>query len=516
MKVAFRTDASWVIGTGHVMRCMTLADELRDRGAEVRFICREHPGHLVSLLREAGYPAAGLPVPVNSIAAVRANSEDYASWLGLEQSEDAQQTLEALDDFKPDWMVVDHYGLDATWERLLRPKVGRVFVIDDLANRPHECDLLLDQNLYVDMESRYTGLLPRHARQLLGPRFALLRPEFRKARESLRERDGTVRRILIFFGGVDSTQETEKALETLQNLNRPDIAVDIVAGCSNPRADDILTKCSKMPNVMFHRQVANMAELMARSDFSLGAGGTSHWERCCVGLPTAVTVVAANQSKTTCDLAARGILLALGSAAEDGVARYRVVLETVLGMLGREKLHALQSASLALVDGRGADRVALSMCDEPVQLRHATVEDADKAWPWRNHTRTRQYSLNKNTVTHAEHLSWWNRSLNDASRVLLIGSRCGLDVGVLRYDFGKEGEAVVSVYLDPDLHRQGLGVALLEAGNKWMMQHYPGVSELHAQILPENEASKRAFEAVGFHFRRGYWIWNTNQTKTKK
>lgn len=514
MRVAVRADASLQIGTGHIMRCKTLADELRGRGADVRFICREHPGHLVSLLRDAGYPIAVLPASATAGSVQNAARDDYAAWLGVGQSEDAAQTLDALGDFRPDWLVVDHYGLEVKWERLLRPEVGRVFVIDDLANRPHDCDLLLDQNLYADMESRYTGLLPHHVRPLLGPRFALLRPEFRKARESLRKRDGTVKRILIFFGGVDLTQETEKALEALRQLNRPDIAIDVVVGCGNPRADDILTMCSNMPNVLFHRQVANMAELMARSDFSLGAGGTSHWERCCVGLPTAVTIVAANQSKTTRDLEAKGVLLALGSAAVDGAAHYRVVLETVLDTHGREKLHALQSASLALVDGRGADRAALSMCDEPVQLRHATVEDADKVWPWRNHARTRQYSLNQEFVTHAEHLAWWTCSLNDVNRALLIGSRCGLDIGVLRYDLGAEGEAVVSVYLDPDLHRQGLGVALLEAGKKWMVQHYPRVSELRAMIVPENEASKRAFEAAGFRFRRGYWIWNTNQTKT--
>lgn len=499
------------------MRCKTLADKLRSCGAEVRFICREHPGHLIQLVRNAGYFTAVLPTSRISSRSIRDISwDDYAAWLGAEQSEDAQQTLEELRNFWPDWLVVDHYGLDATWERLIEPQVGNVLVIDDLANRPHDCDVLLDQNLYTDMERRYSGMVPVHTRQLLSPRFALLRPEFRKERELLRKRDGAVRRILVFFGGVDPTGETGKVLEALQNLNRPQIVIDVVVGGSNPRADDIHTKCSKMPNVTFHRQVSNMAELMAASDFSLGAGGTSQWERCCVGLPTAVTIVAANHSKITRDLVARGVVLGLGFAAEDGSARYCEVLETVFDTADREKLHALQSASLALVDGRGADRVALSMCDEPVQLRQATLEDADKVWLWRNHTRTRTSSINQKAITQAEHLAWWNRSLNNVSRVLLIGSRCGLEVGVLRYDLIREGKAIVSVYLDPDLHRQGLGVALLEAGNKWMLQHCPRVSELQAQILPENERSKRAFEAAGFHFRHGYWIWDTNQTKTKR
>lgn len=511
MKVVFRADASLLMATGHVMRCKTLADGLRGRGAEVRFICREHPGHLIRLLRDDGYPCAVLPAPANSECAQDAGRDGHAARPGVEPSEDARQTLEALGGFRPDWLIVDHYGLDAAWERQFRPAVGRIFVIDDLADRPHDCDLLLDQNLHAAMDQRYTGLLPRHARQLLGPRFALLRPEFHKARASLRKRDGTIRRVLIFFGGVDLTQETEKSLEALRRLNRPDVAVDVVVGCGNPRADDISAKCSKMPNVMFHRQVANMAELMARSDFSFGAGGSTHWERCSVGLPTAVTVTAANQSTVTRDLAERNAVLLLGPSAAVDVARYQSVLDN----LPVEQLAALQAASLVLADGRGADRVALSLCDEPVQLRRATVDDADKAWPWRNHARTRQYSANRDFVPLDEHRAWWQRSVSDACRVLLIGSRGGLDIGVLRYDIGGEGEAVVSVYLDPELHGQGLGVALLKAGSKWMMQHYPRVPELRANIVPENEASRRAFEAAGFRFLRGYWSWNSDQTMTE-
>jgi UDP-2,4-diacetamido-2,4,6-trideoxy-beta-L-altropyranose hydrolase len=512
MKAAIRTDASLLIGTGHVMRCMTLADALRGRGAEVRFICREHPGHLIRLLREAGYPTAALPTRATGGSTPDSGRDDHAAWLGVEQPEDAGQTLEALSDFRPDWLIADHYGLDAAWERLLRPRVGRIFAIDDLADRPHDCDLLLDQNLHAEMESRYTGLLPRHARRLLGPRFALLRPEFRKARESLRKRDGTVRRILVFFGGVDSTRETEKAMEALRQAQRPDIAVDVVVGANNPRAEEIRTQCDKMPSFTFHRQAANMAALMAASDFSFGAGGSTHWERCSVGLPAAVTVTAANQSAVTRYLAERRVVMALGPSAAVDVARYRSVLES----LTKEQLVALQAAGFALVDGRGADRVTLSTCDEPVQLRRATIVDSGKVWPWRNHARTRQYALDKNVVSRAEHSSWWNRSMNDVSRVLLIGSRCGLDVGVLRYDLGGKSEAVVSIYLDPDLHGQGLGVALLQAGNEWMTQHCPGVSELRAQILPENEASKRAFEAAGFAFRDECWVWSPNRAKIKR
>jgi len=509
VKVVFRVDASLNLGSGHVMRCRTLADALRGGGAEVRFVCREYPGHLIRLLRDDGYTCAVLPTP-EAGGPVR-NAGRNAALPGVELSVDARQTLEALGDFRPDWLVVDHYGLDAAWERHFKTAVERIFVIDDLADRLHDCDLLLDQNPYVDMDKRYTGLLPRHARQLLGPRYALLRPEFRKARASLRARDGTIRRILISFGGVDLTQETEKALDALRQLKRQDITVDVVVGDGNPRADDISAQCSKMPNVTFHQQVSNMAELMARSDFSLGAGGSTHWERCCVGLPAAVTVTAANQAALTRDLAERHVVLEAGTSDTMDASRYR----SLLNNLPKELLVALQTACFALVDGRGVARVALSLCDEPVRLRRAALEDADQALSWRNDIRTRKHSLNREPVTPAGHLSWWTRSLGDVGRVLLIGVRCGLDIGVLRYDLGADSVAVVSVYLDPDLHGQGLGVALLRAGNQWMMRHCPRVSELRAKIVPQNEASRRAFEAAGYRFLRGYWRWNTNQAMTE-
>ncbi len=502
MKAAIRADASSVIGSGHVMRCKTLADTLRGLGVEVRFICREHAGNLISLLRAANYRTAVLPAPAAWRAGSDAVEADYAAWVGAEQSVDAEQTLEALRDFNPDWLVVDHYGLDATWESLVRPQVGHIFTIDDLANRHHDCDLLLDQNFFAVMENRYAGLIPHQARQLLGPRFALLRPEFERARATLRKRDGTVRRVLVFFGGVDRTEETGKVLEALHNC--PDIALDVVVGGANPRADAIEAQCGGEGKVTFHRQVSNMADLMTAADFSFGAGGTSHWERCCLGLPAAVTVVAPNQSDTTRDLAERGVVLMSGFGARISVSRYRSILDT----LTSEQLLAMQSAALALVDGRGAERVALSLCLEPVVLRRAGAEDAVRAWSWRNHPSTRRQSSDPRTVTLPEHIVWWKNSLENPGRVLLIGSQSGVEVGVLRYDNGGQGRAVASIYVDPALHGLGLGVSLLKAGQEWLAAHQPEVREIEAVILPDNVPSQRAFAKAGFRFQHNRWVWN--------
>jgi UDP-2,4-diacetamido-2,4,6-trideoxy-beta-L-altropyranose hydrolase len=316
MRVAIRTDASSRIGSGHVMRCKTLAEELRSRGAEVRFICREHPGNLIQLLRSSGHLVSVLPASKASRIARREHAHDYALWLGVAHSEDAARTLEALGDFTPDWLVVDHYGFDAAWERLLRPHVGGILVIDDLANREHDCDLLLDQNLHADMSERYAGLTPAHAMLLLGPKFVLLRPEFQKARATLRARDGSVRRILVFFGGVDSTRQTEKVLAIIGQLRRPEITWDVVVGAQNPRAKAIELLCREISNTNFHCQITNMAELMVYADLAVGAGGSASWERCALGLPAILLSTADNQRETTAALEQAGAVWHLGKPSD--------------------------------------------------------------------------------------------------------------------------------------------------------------------------------------------------------
>jgi len=311
MNVVIRTDASHRIGTGHVMRCLPLADVLRGTGAAVSFICREHAGDLCHLIEQKGYAVHRLPCsePETGIG-----GNEYLKWLAVSQEEDARQTATALQQEreKPRWLIVDHYALDKKWEKAMRLHTERIMVIDDLANRRHDCDLLLDQNLYEDLQTRYDDLLPPGCQKLLGPTYALLRPEFLQARQSLRERDGTVRRLLIFFGGVDPTNETAKALEAVKLLNRPEITVDVIVGAANPHADQHRKQCDDLTNITVHGQVKNMAELMANADLAIGAGGTTTWERCCLGLPTITIVIADNQQEMIETIAGRGAVWNMG------------------------------------------------------------------------------------------------------------------------------------------------------------------------------------------------------------
>ncbi len=355
MKIAIRTDASLLIGSGHVMRCKTLADELRKNGADILFICRDHPGNLVMLLTDDGYSVT-LLLPPNLSDVVQADkSDDYATWLGVEQSEDAEQTLEALVNFHPDWLVVDHYGLDEYWEKKLRKHVGKIFVLDDLADRPHECDVLLNQNLLDGRANAYQGLVPHHCRKLLGPRFALLRPEFRKARETLRERNGTIGRILVFFGGVDPTGETIKALEALEMLGRPDIVVDVVVGSNNTRGDEIVALCRSMSNVTFHQQISNMAELMSSADLGIGGGGTASWERCCVGLPSMIITLSANQDPIAKAISGAKAAFYLGASPNVQAVE---IENFVRNLTHRQNLLIEASVrSKVLVDACGSERI---------------------------------------------------------------------------------------------------------------------------------------------------------------
>ncbi|QMV41661.1 UDP-2,4-diacetamido-2,4,6-trideoxy-beta-L-altropyranose hydrolase [Cohnella cholangitidis] len=282
-KAFIRADASLAIGTGHVMRCLVIADGLKREGFEVSFICRETEGNMDGYIESRGFAVFRLPME---------NSPDQSDTL-----RDAEFTIQIIANFPetPDWLIVDHYGIDKKWESVVKPFVGRMLIIDDLANRPHIGDMLLDQNISDPAKNRYGELVPEKCIQLLGPRYLLLKPSFYEARRTLRTRNGKMNRLLVFFGGSDPTNETAKALDALQSMDLAFIKVDIVIGQINNNRAVLEQRCGMIPNIELHVQVENMDEFIVRADFALGSGGVAMWERCYLGLPSAVTIVADNQ-----------------------------------------------------------------------------------------------------------------------------------------------------------------------------------------------------------------------------
>lgn len=352
MNILFRADASTQIGTGHIMRCLTMAAEMRQEQAEVFFICRELQGHLCGCLERENIPVFRLGCP-ELIEAKKHYSDQHS--IGWE--DDAEEVIQILKkeffkrNLEIDWLIVDHYDLDKQWEKKMRPFVKKIMVIDDLADRFHDCDLILDQNLCVNMEQRYDGLVPEGCIKLLGPKYALLRPEFKEAREKLRKRNGPVKRILVFLGGSDPSNETVKVLKAIEMLGRCDIAVDVIAGISNPQKEQVKEFCNSMPNTYYYCQVDNMAEFMAQADLAVGAGGSTAWERCCLGLPTLTIITAKNQEETTRALALTGATLNLGYCHEITSAEISQVLNLLIS--NEFLLNNMQNAALSVIPGIG-------------------------------------------------------------------------------------------------------------------------------------------------------------------
>lgn len=364
-KILIRTDSSVQIGTGHIMRCLTLADELRGHGAEAVFVCREFDGNLCGYIEEKGYIVHRLPVSNEREHNIEGNLK-HAAWLGVDWQTDAGQIEEIIKDLDtpPDWLVVDHYALDEKWEGYLRPYCKKIMVIDDLADRAHDCDLLLNQNFYENLESRYNGLVPPSCKKLFGPKYALLRPEFREARKNLRKRDGHVRRIMIFFGGSDPSNETAKALEAIRMLNKTDIAVDVVVGSANPNKDKINELCTAMTNVIYHCQVSNMAQLMVDADLFIGGGGSTTWERCCLGLPGLIMSTARNQDAIAVGCDQAGIGIHINKSKNINPNQIQIEIEKMF--LNQTALLTMGKKSANMVDGKGANHVAsfLTGCEK--------------------------------------------------------------------------------------------------------------------------------------------------------
>ncbi len=302
MNILFRVDASLQIGNGHVMRCLTLADALKQDGANCIFICREHEGNLLTLIRNKGHNALSLPSSSANISrSLTPTRQEYLTWLGTTPEEDARQTIIALQSLaldKPVWLIIDHYALDSEWESSVRPYCQKIMVIDDLADRQHDCDLLLDQTFGRD-ERDYQPLVPEHCTIITGCYYALLRPEFAEWREySLQRRQKPqLKQLLITLGGVDKGNVTEKVLAALSDSDLPnDCHITIVMGKHAPWLAAVTTQAQQLPwPTEVKVDVSNMAEVMANSDLCIGAAGSTTWERCCLGLPTIMLITANNQ-----------------------------------------------------------------------------------------------------------------------------------------------------------------------------------------------------------------------------
>ncbi len=352
VSIFFRVDASASIGTGHVMRCLTLADELVKHNAAVTFVCRQLPEYLKQLIQSHHHTLLELPV-----WAIDNDSPPEGIWSQEQQLKDVKETINIISEILWDYLVVDHYRLDHVWEKEFRNYTKKILVIDDLADRVHDCDLLLDQNFYMDMNDRYVDKVSAHCQLLLGPKYALLREEFRQAHLKAKPRT-TINRILVCFGGSDPDNYTGRVIDVLAQMDLKNIAIDVVIGAQHP-ARDAIEYLSERNNFSCHIQVNNMAELMLAADLAIGSGGSISCERCCLGLPALCFSLAVNQIAILESLHHCGAIIYLGSSESISL---EILHDSLLSMIEDvDQFEKISTHAFELTDGYGVERVSYEL-----------------------------------------------------------------------------------------------------------------------------------------------------------
>ena len=480
------------MGGGHVMRCLTLADAVSEAGATITFIASVIAPALASRIERRGHRL--LRIPCSPELQRPAQKWEEPPLSDEAQVADAEATRAAAG--RADWAVVDHYLLDRCWHSAARDFADRILVIDDLANRSYDCDLLLDQTFGRATED-YCARVPQHAKVLAGSAFALLRPEFARERPAALERRKTaepVRRILVSTGTADAGGMTAEIVEKVLEV-APECAIDAVVGSSAPSADRLRQLARTRPLLSVHVDTDQMARLMRDADIAVGAAGSTSWERCCLGLPSIVLVLADNQRKGADEIRAAGAAIAV--AGKEDVA-------AALGRLcGVPALRArMSAAAFAIVDGEGVNRARDLLLERAsptseFSLRPARADDSRKVWLWRNDYATRSWSQTSDPIAWQDHEGWWRSALASSERELLIAEIEGAPIAALRFDRTPDRGAEVSINLASSARGSGLGGQILAQACRTFLAEN-GTMPLHATIHRDNLASRRIFERIGF------------------
>lgn len=321
LNVIIYANASYNIGTGHVMRSLALADFLSEKGCQISFMTDSTlPGNMASLIVSRGYQTI-------------------------------EPSIENIPE-RTDLLIIDNYNIDEKFESIARMRTKSIMVIDDLANRKHDCDILLDQN-YDNKAERYKNLVPSHCQLLLGSKYVMLRDEFLKEKVNVRKRDGSIKRILVNFGGSDPVDMTSRVLDILKTY---DVKVDVVMGKSALYLAKVSKICDQNKNFTLHVNTSQMAKLIVNADLAIAAGGTSIWERSFLELPSIIIAIADNQLEISKSFAAKDLLFYAGYYSDHNIDQK--IAELLSSCINNPTMVKNQSEKLmSLLDGRGKERI---------------------------------------------------------------------------------------------------------------------------------------------------------------
>ena len=491
------------MGSGHIFRCRTLARQLQLRGADVVFLCRFQPGHLIELLM-AEFCVVALPEQA-LLSTHRLSGRDlYRAWLGCTQAQDANDCITALHlhgIFTIDILIVDHYALDHEWEKSVSEGFStsenlRILAIDDLADRQHSADYLLDQNFFgLRSSQRYSELVPKQCRQFLGPHYALLGPEYSSLHPLVSERKN-LSRVLIFFGGIDPFHLTKMALCALLQPQFNNLTVDIVLGMQSADYDDLRFLVSQRANTTLYESVDSLAGLMSRADLAIGAGGSTTWERACLSLPSLVVAVSDNQLPFIEVLHKQKFCTFLGKANDISIDNFKEGIEQVLS---KDLFHR---SGKQLTDGFGSIRLTTALLgfDGEPQLRLVLPTDEELLLRWANEPSVRVNSFNQAWIPHDSHHNWFVSGLRSPDRlhwILVDTQKCPL--GQIRFD-RICGTNIATVDLSIDLSARGFGLAptMLMNAMSLIPQHWGDGIQVCADVFCANAPSQSTFAKAGF------------------
>lgn len=503
--VMVRCDASISIGTGHLFRCRALAREFKDRGHRVVFFCRDHADSLHVQLLNDEFELVNLPRCSSS--SLDKPRTLYSQWLACTQLEDAEDCIEVVRgsiDLCIDFVIVDHYGLDQQWEMHIADHLHspKLLAIDDLANRRHYVDWLVDSGRIATWsDSAYSNRVNSNCQLLLGPRYSSLGSEYRNQYCFTKSRN-KLKRVLVFFGGVDQSNWCSVALSALRCPQFLDLEVDVVLGKNAPHSAQIKELVATNPLWSFFQDVPSLCPFIARADVALGAAGVHSWERACLGLPAVAVAVAENQIELLKTLKNVGAVLTIrDSMAEDVSDQFTDVLTGLLQ--NGDRLKSMSLASESIVDVYGVYRVAAHMLGVPasLSLRPAIESDSGLYFWWANDPIVRQSSLKSEPISWQTHSDWFVKKLGSESVLMrVLVDENSLPIGQIRFErcSDRDNHVVLSFSLDRLARGKGLALRLLFLGLADLKEYWGRGIKVMAQVKLENVLSVRVFESAGF------------------
>jgi len=484
-----RADAGPTIGTGHVMRCLALAQAWQAAGGQAMLL-----GYCPVELLQGRIRAAG--VDFQPLAHRHPEAADLAATLGLLRTIGSEANPVAAT-----WLVLDGYHFDPAYQQAVRRTGCRLLVIDDMARLPRcHADLLLNQNLAAE---KLPYACDEQTTVMLGSRYLLLRPEFLSRRPGRREIPEVARKVLVTMGGADPEDVTPRVVRALERLDLPGLEGKLLVGAANPRLESLRAEIERSgADLELLTNAEDMPGLMAWADVAVAAAGITCWEMALMGLPAAVLVVAENQLKIAEPLAEAGAVVNLGwhdRLTPEGIA-------TELAMLcgDQDRRRAQSEAGRRLVDGRGAERVVAVMRaldgplpEDEVKLRPVAPEDMRPLWRLVNAPTVRQHSLNPAPIGWDEHVRWFNQKLSSPDTCIWVLDFHGLILGPIRYDRIDDETAQISLHVAAPFRRRGLATKLLNLTWQEACRRLR-VNRLRALIKRDNAASQRTFLKAGF------------------